>query len=224
VKPCLRILAVAAGLVILGSGASSASAQRGAGAQTPVPSAAAAGIKLEVIDGSKARYRAQEQLAGINFFSDASGTTELITGTLVLGPDGSISTSQSKLTVDLRGLKSDQDMRDEFIKGRAVLDTDKFPLAEFVPRRTVGLTWRPPASPPDQAGFQLVGDMTIHGVTSEVTWTVIATFGRNQVAGRARTDFTFAKFGIPKPQIARILSVADNINLEIEFRCKRTAL
>ena len=130
--------------------------------------------------------------------------------------------AQSKFTVDLRTLKSDQDQRDGFLRGPRGLNTEKFPLAEFVPRRAVGLPWPFPATAPAQAGFQLVGDMTVYGMTSEVTWNVVATFGNEVVAGRASTDFTFAKFGIPKPTLARLLSVDDNIHLELEFRLKRT--
>ena len=36
--------------------------------------------KLEIVEGSKARYKVREQLAGINFPSDAVGTTEAVTG------------------------------------------------------------------------------------------------------------------------------------------------
>ena len=214
------ILAATAVLAMFGTNVLPASAQRAGG-----PAAApATGVKLEVTEGSKASYRAREQLAGINFPSDAAGATNAVTGTLVIGLDGAINSAQSKLTVDLRTLKSDQDQRDGFIKGNRVLDTDKFPMAEFVPRRAVGLPWPFPATPPAQAGFQLVGDMTIHGTTSEVTWNIIATFRDEQVAGRANTEFTFAKFGIPKPQLARLLSVDDTIKLEMELRLKRTAM
>ncbi|MEO8076106.1 MAG: YceI family protein, partial [Acidobacteriota bacterium] len=179
--------------------------------------------KLEIADGTKARYKVREQLAGINFPSDAVGTTESVTGTIVINPDGSIDAAKSKLTVDLRTLKSDQQMRDGFVQGRT-LETDKFPLIEFVPRRAVGLPVPLPAGMQAQAGFQLIGDMTLHGVTKETTWNVVATFGNDQVAGRATTTVLFPTFNMTKPSLARLMSVDDKIELEIEFRCKRTAL
>lgn len=179
--------------------------------------------KLEVAEGSRARYRVREQLAGINFPSDAVGTTESVTGTIVVNPDGSIDAAQSKLTVDLRTLKSDQQMRDGFIQNRT-LETEKFPMIEFAPRRAVGLPAPLPAGMQAQAGFQLVGDMTLHGVTKEVTWNVVATFGNDQVAGRATTTLQFGTFNMTKPSLARLMSVDDKIDLEIEFRCKRSAI
>jgi polyisoprenoid-binding protein YceI len=186
-------------------------------AQAPASPATIA--KLDVTDGSTASYRVQEQLAGVNFPNDAIGTTSSVTGTLVIAPDGSVNSSQSKLTIDLRNLKSDQDMRDGYIQKRT-LETDKFPLAEFVPKRVQGLPSPLPTT--GQAGFQLVGDLTIHGTTSEVTWTGIATFNKDQVAGRAATNFTFATFGLTKPTLARLLSVDDKIQLEVVFKFKRS--
>jgi polyisoprenoid-binding protein YceI len=185
------------------------------------PSAAPSGpVRLDVADGSTASYRVQEQLAGINFPSDAVGTTSALTGTLALNADGSVNSAQSKLTIDLRTLNSDQEMRDGYIQKRT-LETDKFPLAEFVPKRVQGLAWPLPTT--GQTGFQLTGDMTIHGVTSEITWTGVATFGRdNSIAGRATTSFTFATFGLMKPKLARVLSVDDKIQLEVAFHFKRS--
>ena len=140
----------------------------------------------------------------------------------MLYPDGSIDASRSKLTVDLRTLKSDQQMRDGYIQGRT-LETEKFPTIEFVPRKTVGLPSPLPSGMQAQAGFQLIGDLTLHGVTKEVTWNVIATFA-DQVAGRATTTLQFATFNLTKPSLARLMSVDDKIELEIEFRCRRSAL
>jgi polyisoprenoid-binding protein YceI len=177
-------------------------------------------VKLDITDGSTASYRVQEQLAGINFPTEAVGTSTALTGTIILKPDGSVDSSQSKLSFDLRTLKSDQEMRDGYIQKRT-LETDKFPTAEFVPTSIQGLPTPLPTM--GQAGFQLTGNMTVHGVTKEVTWKGITTFAKDgSVAGRATTDFVFPTFGLTKPTLARILSVDDKIQLELVFRMKRS--
>jgi polyisoprenoid-binding protein YceI len=212
---CMAGLTVAGALLTGGASPVVAQAQTQAARNT--------GTKLDIAEGTKASYRVKEQLAGLNFPDDAIGATESVTGSLVLAPDGSINSAQSKLTIDLRTLKSDQDMRDGYVKNRT-LETDKFPVAEFVPRRVQGLP-SPLPSPErasEQSGFQLVGDLTIHGVTKEVTLTGYATYSRDLVAGRATTTFTFSTFGLSKPQLARLLSVDDKIQLEIEFRMRRS--
>ena len=208
----------------------SALAQSQPAAQTPPPGGGRGGPppdptkphKLEITQGTKARYRVTEQLAGISFPNDAVGTTEAITGSIIVNPDGSIAPG-SKVTVDLKTLSSDQSMRDNYLQNRT-LETAKFPTLEVVPKRTVGLASPLPSGNQAQAGFQLVADVTLHGVTKETTWNVVATFGNAAVAGRATTTVDFAMFNMTKPSLARLVSVEEKIHLEIEFRCTRTAM
>jgi polyisoprenoid-binding protein YceI len=176
-------------------------------------------VTLEVAPGTRALYKVTEQFVGINFPSDASGATETVTGTLYLNADGTIDSAKSRLMIDLRTLKSDQDMRDNYLRTRT-LEVEKSPMVEFVPKSIQGVPSPLPVQ--GQAGFQLTGDMTVKGTTSEVTWNGIATFAPQQVAGRASTNFDFAKFGLTKPAIGRLMSVDDKIVLELEFRLKRS--
>ncbi len=190
----------------------------GGGQQAPPPTPPTAGAHLEIIDGS-ASYTVTEQFVGVNFPNDATGTSTAVAGALGIAPDGSIAPG-SKLTIDLRQLKSDQDMRDNYIRTRT-LETDKFPLAEFVPTKIQGLPVMIPTQ--GQTGYQLTGNLTVHGVTKEVTFQGIATFGRDStVAGRAKTSFTFATFGLTKPTIGRLMSVDDKISLDLVFKFKRS--
>ena len=198
-----------------------AAGRQGGGRSNVPPPDPTKPAKLEITEGTTARYRVREQLAGINFPSDAVGTTTAVSGTIIVNPDGSINASQSKLTVDLRTVKSDQQMRDGYIQSRT-LETEKFPTLEFVPRKAVGLPAPLPAGMQAQAGLQLIGDMTLHGVTSETTWNVVATFGNDIVAGRATTTLQFPTFQLTKPSLARLMTVDDKIELEIEFKCKRS--
>jgi len=214
---------VASGLLMVAVTSASAQAPpAGAGGQRqapPPPPPPTAGAHLEIVDGSTASYRVTEQFVGINFPNDAIGTSSTVAGTLGIAADGSV-VSGSKLSIDLRNLKSDQDQRDNFVKTRT-LETDKFPMAEFVPTKIKGL----PAMIPfqGQTGFELTGNMTIHGVTKEVTFQGIATFGRDgTIAGRAKTSFGFATFGLTKPSIGRLMNVDDKIDLDILYKFKRS--
>ena len=176
--------------------------------------------RLDVAPGTKARYKVREQFVGIEFPSDAVGSTEAITGMIIVNPDGSFD-PKSKLTVDLKTLSSDQSMRDGYIQGRT-LETEKFPTLELVPKKAAGLAAPLPAA--QQAGFKLITDMTMHGVTKEVPWTVVSTFGNDSIAGRATTTVDFATFNMTKPSIGRLMSVGDTIELEVEFRFKRSVV
>jgi hypothetical protein len=118
-----------------GASAPAPAGRQGGRANVPSPDPTKP-AKLEIAEGTTARYKVREQLAGISFPSDAVGTTTGVTGSVVVNPDGTIDASRSKRTVDLRTLKSDQQMRDVFIQGRT-LETEKYASLEFVPSRAV---------------------------------------------------------------------------------------
>ena len=174
-------------------------------------------LTLTLTDGTTASYRVREQLVGIKFPSDAVGTSTAVTGTIVFNGDGSIDSSKSKLVFDLRTLKSDQSMRDGFIQ-RRTLDTEQYPDAVFVPKTITGM----PNPLTGQFGFELSGDMTIHGTTAPLTWQGIATVDdrSGQAAGRVTTTFKFETFGMTVPKIFRVMSVDDSITLEVAFQSK----
>ena len=179
----------------------------------------ARGVRLEIQSGSKAEYRVREQLARLNFPNDAVGATESITGALVVRPDGTL-TGDSKLTVDLRTLRTDEPKRDGFVRENT-LETNRYPLAEFVPRRYTGLPTPLPTS--GGATFKLIGDLTLHGVTAEQTWDVAATFAGDAVNAKATTQFNFAKYKITIPRVFGLLSVDDDVRLELNVRMRRSS-
>lgn len=175
--------------------------------------------RLDIVGGTEARYLVKEQLARLDLPNDAVGVTTAVEGSLVFGPEGAIRSDQSHLTVDLSSLKSDESRRDNFIKGRT-LETDQYPLASFVPMEAPGMP--SPLPTEGEATFQLVGEMTIHGVTTGLTWEVAAIFEGDTANGLATTSFPFSQFDMSVPRVFLVLSVEDNIRLQIDFRMKVT--
>jgi polyisoprenoid-binding protein YceI len=175
-----------------------------------------------VIDqsASQARYHAHEQLAGRNLPSEAVGTSAAVSGALMLGADGSVSSGQSQIQVDLRQLKSDESRRDTFIQ-RETLQTSQFPMATFVPKQVQGLPNPLPSS--GDATFTMMGDLTVHGVTKPVTWQVIAKFADSQISGAATTQVNITDFGMTPPKAGPVLSIDDALTLEMVFTANREA-
>lgn len=165
-------------------------------------------------EGNEARYRVREQLASLDFPNDAVGATSAISGAIVFESDSRIVRDQSKFIVDLRPLKSDRDRRDNYLQ-RRTLETATYPNVELVPTELRGLSFTAPVS--GEQSFQLIGDLTIKGVTRPTTWQVTARFEGGKVTGSAATAFTFDDFGMAKPRVASVLSVADTIRLEYDF-------
>ena len=194
--------------------------------------AVSSGTRFEIAEGSRVSYRVREQLVGISFRNDAVGVTEEISGTIVVASDGTVDASQSRLALDLATFSSDQARRDNFIRTRVfeiaqardcqpdcVLHE---PEAVFTPR-----TASNSPLPPDNVetfspivGFELSGDLTLHGVTKEITWEILVTYNSEEgiVEGKAQTRFTFATFDLTKPVLPFLLTVEDEIRLEIDFK------
>ncbi len=186
------------------------------GTTTPTPAGQAqAGLVLRIVpDQSEARYRVREQLLGRSLPNDAVGRTQAIEGQIVFTPDGAIDSAQSRVTVDLTTLRSDEARRDNYIK-QNTLEVARFPKAEFQPTAARGLPW--PLPPSGEFNFQLEGNLTIHGTTEPVVWDVRATVDGSRITGTATTTVTFADFGLTQPRVPIVLSVEESIALELDF-------
>lgn len=173
-------------------------------------------------DGNEARYRVREQLARLNFPNDAVGASSEVEGRLAMTPDGRIDAGNSGFTIGLAALTSDSDRRDNFLR-RNTLSTDDHPEAHFQPREFRGLDvstiLEAGASNGDAATleFEIVGDLTIRGVTRQTTWAVQAELAGESIRGRAETRFTFGDFDLTVPSVGSVLSINDDIRLELDF-------
>src|SRR5262245_64700654 len=110
---------------------------------------------------SEVRYRVREQLAGFSLPNDAVGTTRAVEGSIVLDAQGHVVASDSRFTVDLRQLESDERRRDNYIR-RNTLETDRYPMVVFVPTAVRGLSVPPPRAGPATIGLD--GDFTARAV------------------------------------------------------------
>ena len=96
-----------------------------------------------------------------------------------------------------------------------------FPTAEFVIKELPGLAWPIPTE--GEASFQIVGDMTLHGVTRPITWEVTAQFSEDSFSGIAKTSFTFDDFEIDVPKVRLVLSVEERMRFELDFQASITS-
>ena len=168
--------------------------------------------------GNEARYRVREQLVGVSLPSDAVGATTQIAGSILVYPDGRVVRDSSRVVVTITSLKSDKDRRDGFLQ-RRTLETDKFPTAELIPTSIRGIPATFPSS--GTVTLELLGDLTVHGVTRPTVWQVTAHMEGTGIAGSAATAFTFKDIGLDQPRVPVVLSVADTIKLEYDFRFLR---
>ena len=165
-------------------------------------------------DGNTARYLVREQLAGFDFPNDAVGETHEVSGSVGFNVDGEVVAEESSIVVNITGLTSDRDRRDGFIQ-RRTLEGETYPTVELVPIQTRGLEFPLPEN--STLTFDIVGYLTVRDVTEVTSWRVTAQFNDGSLTGTARTEFTFDEFGMEKPSVGSVLSVADAIRLELDF-------
>jgi polyisoprenoid-binding protein YceI len=177
---------------------------------------AGAALRLETAStGNEVRYRVRERLVELDMPNDAIGRTGEVTGAIVLDSAGKVIPSASGFTVEVSGLISDRDRRDRFVRER-LLETDKHPTVELVPKAIRGLKLPLPTS--GSGTFELLGNLTVKGVTRPTVWKVDATFSQEGATGVSTTAFTFEDFDLTQPRVPVLLSVADTIRLEYAFR------
>lgn len=159
--------------------------------------------------GTWAGYRFDEELASIGA-TTAVGRTPDVSGTMTVTED---EVTGVTVEVDMTTLQSDRSFRDEAIRTRG-LQTDDFPTGTF--------ELAEPLEVPDgltdgsEAQAKATGNLTIHGVTQEVTVDLEArlTGDRAVVVGSAPVALT--DFDIEPPTGARVLSVSDEGEFEFQ--------
>ena len=91
--------------------------------------------------------------------STVRGTLGKVTGTIEY--DGkTVDSIKADVTIDLSAIDTDNDSRDKDLKSDSFFDIAKYPTVKFKSKRVQA---------GGQGKFKMVGDLTMHGVTKEVT-------------------------------------------------------
>jgi polyisoprenoid-binding protein YceI len=118
-------------------------------AQAPAP-------KAWVIDPghSAARFSVKHMMV-----STVRGTLGKVTGTIEY--DGkTVESIKADVTIDLAAINTDNESRDKDLKSDNFFDIAKYPTVKFKSKRVQA---------DGQGKFKMVGDLTMHGVTKEMT-------------------------------------------------------
>jgi polyisoprenoid-binding protein YceI len=94
--------------------------------------------------------------------STVHGSFNIAKGT-VQYDSANVNASKVELTIDTTSVDTHNEMRDKDLKSEKFFDVAKFPIITFVSKKV------------ESAGadkLKISGDMTMHGVTKDVTWTV----------------------------------------------------
>jgi polyisoprenoid-binding protein YceI len=174
----------------------------------PVDAAALSGT-WAVADGSFAGYRVDEVLSGQDV--TVTGRTERVDGSVTL--DGGTVTD-AEIVVDMASVATDEPPRDAYFRSEA-LATGTYPTATFT------LT-EPAQVAAGATAVDLVGDLTVHGVTQQVTVAAevaaeVAGDGADAVQVVGSVPVTFADFGVEAPSLG-FVTVEEQGAVEFSLR------
>lgn len=143
------------------------------------------------IDGSVVQYRVKEVLFGQD--SEATGVADGVSGTAEIS--GTTVTAVD-VEVDMTTFKSDESNRDGQFRGR-IMDTAEFPTATFTLTAPVELGSVPADG--EEITVEATGELTMHGVTHEVTFELVAKLTGSTFAANTTIPIAFADYGIDDP-------------------------
>ena len=180
---------------------------------TPAAPGSAARVFEIVPEESEARFVIDEVLQGAP--KTVVGTTDQVAGQLAVDPTDLDATRVGTILINARTFATDSSQRDRAIQN-FVLQTAQHEYITFTPTRLLGL--------PDGAGsaaavpLRVVGDLTIGGVTREVTFDAAVTpESADRLEGSASATIRYADWGITIPQVPMVASVSDTVRLELDF-------
>lgn len=167
-------------------------------------------------DGSStfAGYRVREELSTLGTH-EAVGRTQAVTGSMTLS--GSQVTALD-LSVDMSTLTSDDDRRDGQLRERG-LETDAFPTATFALTDPIEIGHEPDVG--ETIDATATGDLTVHGVTKQVSVPVTARWTGSRIEVAGSIDIAIADYGIEKPVGFIVLSIADTGTIEFHLLFQR---
>ena len=167
-------------------------------------------------DGSStfAGYRVEERLSTIGSH-EAVGRTQVVSGSMTLS-DSQVTALD--VSVDMTTLTSDDDRRDNQLRERG-LQTDAFPTATFSLTEPIEISRVPDIG--EQIEATATGDLTLHGVTKQVTVPVTAQWTGERIEIVGSIDITITDFGIEKPTGFIVLSIADTGTIELHLLFER---
>lgn len=201
----------------------SAPSASAAGSGTPAATSAtpAAAEKYAIVpDKSKATYKVGENFINQgNQYNLAEGTTGDVNGVLTIDRADPSKSVIGEIKVNINKLESDSERRDDQIRG-GWLESNKYPIATFKTKRLEGLPTTP-YTDGQELKFTIIGDMTIHNTTKELTFEATAKIVNGVLTSTAVAKFKMTDFGFDPPSVLGILKAENAVELVMAIEATR---
>ena len=164
---------------------------------------------------SEVRFRIDEMLLGKP--TTVIGTTNQVAGDFLVDFETPTRSTLGTIRINVRTLQTDNEFRNRALRGQILeAERDEFEYAEFIATELIGL---PEAiTIGDTATFQIVGNLTVHGVTQSITFdSSILVTSDTRLEGTALATVLYSDFDITIPEASGVADISDELHLEIDF-------
>ena len=168
-----------------------------------------------VPEESEVRFRIDEVLRGADY--TAVGITNEVAGDIAIDLTNPANSELGLVRINVRTLETDAGNRNQALRSFILKSAqDEYEFAEFQPTELVGLPETVSVGEP--FSFQIVGDLTVTGVTNPVTFDAMVTLDAdNRLSGQAVTTVLYPDFNLTIPSAPFVASVDEDVQLEIDF-------
>jgi polyisoprenoid-binding protein YceI len=166
-------------------------------------------------DESQVEYSLYELLNGAD--KTVIGTTAQVAGDILLNLSDLSQAEIGEISINARTFATDEDRRDNAV-ARFILqsEADANEFITFVPTSISGLPES--ASVGDTLTFEVTGNLTIAGVTQQITFNVSATLeSEDRLVGNAETIVQRSAFNLTIPDVPFVANVGDDVTLKLDF-------
>jgi len=191
----------------------------GSGSCTSTPPAGSEAFVLDPQHAS-ASYTVHFQAAGQPAPGTVTGETADVTGELLLTEKTPLTVQFLRITVDLRTLDSGSAHRDAHIR-TDTFETAKYPFALFTAGQVQVFSGS--YSEGRNIQFHLPGELTLHGVTSPVTFAMEGKRSGNTISGSGAAIVHLSDFGMKDPEITSVvpITIGNEVMLMISFTAEQ---
>lgn len=165
---------------------------------------------------STARFEIDETLRGSP--NHVVGTTDQVVGQVEFDPTDLSTVEFSQIIVNARTLTTGTELRDRAIRGPVILDSasDAHELITFDVSSVEGLSGA--AEIAKTFDFTVTGDLTVKGITQQVTFDVSVTqVDDSTLEGSATAEVTRDMFEIGIPNVPNVADVTNEVSIHLEF-------
>jgi polyisoprenoid-binding protein YceI len=173
---------------------------------TGAPTTAVSGT-LNVGTGSVVGYRVSEVLIGQD--STAVGRTSKVWGSIDVS---GTNITKAIFSANMASVVSDQSERNAQFDGR-IMDVSQYPTATFNLSSPIKLGRLP--NPGTVAKASVTGELTMHGATEPVTFTVSIERTESGLFALAEIPIKFSTWNIANPSVGGFVTTADHGTLEV---------